>query len=72
MTNKQIENYNRMLETLKRISKYLKPEYLEKHSRKLYGLDYHETLEMSYENVIQEAKNGMKGVRKLRVDSKDH
>lgn len=60
---KQEESFLRMYAALKRITQYQSPERLRRSSRKEWGLDYEEALEGSYENVIQEAKDGIKGVR---------
>lgn len=51
---------------LVRISNYLPPEKLRKQSEKRYGLDADEAIEMAYENVINEAKQALKGYRKPR------
>lgn len=48
---------------LKRIASYDTPERLERRSEKDYGLPPDEAIRMAYENVIQEAKNAIKGVR---------
>lgn len=52
---------------LVRISKYLPPEQLHRRSEKLYGLPPDEAIEMAYENVIEEAKQALKGYRKPRA-----
>lgn len=48
---------------LKRIAKYETPDQLRRNSHKDWGLDYEEALGYSYENIQQEAKNAIKGVR---------
>lgn len=48
---------------LQRIRAYLPPEKLHKQAQKAYGLDGEEAIEMAYENVLQEARNGLKGVK---------
>lgn len=41
---------------------YQTPQQLQKNSGKQYGLEYEEALEMSYENIQQVAKEGMRGI----------
>jgi esterase/lipase len=61
-----IEHYNRMYNALKTIaSGYQTPDQLRRNSEKDYGLGYHETLEMSYENIQQLAKDATKNVRRI-------
>ena len=57
----------RLYAALKRITCYQSPERLQRSSQKEWGLDYQEALEGAYENVIQEAKDGIKGVRLPKV-----
>lgn len=47
---------------LKRITQYMSIKQIKKSSNKDYGLSYEEMLEMSYENLMSEAKNGLKGI----------
>ena len=56
MTSKQKDNYNKMLSALKRIAKYQTLNQLKRNSSKDWALAYDEALEMSYENILQEAK----------------
>ena len=51
-------------DVLKRIASYDSPERLRRDSEKSYGLDYTEALEMAYDNVLQEAKNAIRGARR--------
>jgi hypothetical protein len=53
----------KMYAALKRITKYQTVPQLQRTAGKDYGLEFNEALEYAYENVIQEAKNGIKGVR---------
>ena len=65
MTPKQKDQFNRMRSTLKRIaSDYQTPEQLRRKSEKQYGLSADEAIEFAYENIQQEAKNAVAGVRK--------
>ncbi len=42
-------------------------EQLRRKSEKEYGLDFHEALEFSYENIQQVAKRALKGKRRPNV-----
>lgn len=53
----------KMYNALKRITQYQSPERLRRTSQKQLGLEYEEALEYAYENVIADAKHGLKGVR---------
>jgi len=68
MTVKEKQNYNRMRETLIKITKYQTPDKMRKDSNKDWGLSFEEAIEMAYENIQDEAKFGVKGVRKLNID----
>lgn len=59
-----IEREQKLYDALKRIAAYAPPENLRKHSERVYGLEGDEAIEMAYENVIQEAKNAIKGMRR--------
>jgi hypothetical protein len=59
MTEKEMRLYY----ALKRITKYDPPERLRKHSEHFYGLSYQEALEMAYDNVLNEAKSAIRGMR---------
>lgn len=53
-----------MKESLQRIAKhYYTPDQLRKEAGSAYGISYEEALEMSYENIQEEARFGLKGVR---------
>lgn len=59
------KHYAQMFRALQRIKAYQSPERLKKHSARDWGLNNgNEAIEMAYENVLQEAKNGLMGVRK--------
>lgn len=61
------KHYAQMFRALARIKSYQSPARLKKHSWTDWGLpDGREALEMAYENVLQEAKQGLKGVRRPR------
>jgi hypothetical protein len=64
MTPKQKEQFNRMRSTLKRIATgYQTPAQLCRSAAREYGLDAREAIEYAYENLQQEARNAVKGVR---------
>jgi len=65
--SKQEESFLRMYAALKRITLYQPPERLRRSSQKEWGLGYEESLEYAYENVIGEAKAGLKGVRLPKI-----
>lgn len=70
MTTKQQKDYLQMKEALERIKSYQSPSELHRNSERDWGLDYEEALEMAYENVLNEAKSGLKGVRGLKEETK--
>jgi hypothetical protein len=51
---------------LKRIASYDRPEYLRRNSERDYGLPFEEALEYAYENIKQEAKDAIRGIRAPR------
>lgn len=57
----------RLYDALKRITRYENPDRLRKYGEKNYGLSGDECIEMAYENVLQEAANGIRGVRARKV-----
>lgn len=65
--NKRDQQFNRMLRTLRRIAReYQTPAQLHRGCGKDYGLEYAETLEMAYENIQQEARSAIKGVKEIK------
>lgn len=60
MTDRELRLYN----ALKLITAYMQPAELQRKAEKLYGLEYGEALEMAYENVLQTAKDAIKGMRR--------
>ncbi len=59
-----MEREQRLFDALKRISQYDVPDRLRRSCEKSYGLSYEETLEMAYDNVLIEAKNAIRGMRR--------
>lgn len=68
MTKKERSDYNQMKNALSRIRRYQSINQLRHNSLKTWGLHYEEALEMAYENVLSEAKHGLKGVRNLKEE----
>lgn len=64
MTPKQKEQFNKMRSTLKRISTgYQTPAQLYRSAERDLGLRPEEAIEYAYENIQQEAKIAVAGVR---------
>jgi len=63
-TDKRLEREQRMYDALKRITKYQTPTQLQRGAEKEYGLQYEEALEYAYENMQQEARLAIKGMRR--------
>ena len=61
--SKMERDFGQMYIALQRIKKYDTPERMRRESEKDWGLQFDECIEMAYENIQQEAKNGLKGVR---------
>ena len=68
-TDKNAADAARYFAALKRISQYQSPDRMRKSSQKDWGLGFEETLEYAYENVIQEARNAIRGKRPPKVKS---
>ncbi len=66
MTAKQKYDYNSMRAALITIISYQTPDKLRKNSEKEYGLNYYEALEMSYENIQEEARSGLRNTRQIK------
>lgn len=63
MTNTQKQQFNRMRNALRRIAyDYQTAEELRKNEGQ-YGLDFDEEIEMSYDNMQNDAKNAVKNIR---------
>lgn len=58
------EQFNRMLFTLRKIAKeYMTSEQLRAKSEKMYGLEFEECIEMVYDNIQEDAKFAIKGIK---------
>jgi hypothetical protein len=54
----------RLYGALRRIAKdYQTPAQLRRNAERQYGLSYHEALEYAYENILNDAKQAIRGVR---------
>ena len=63
------EQFNYMLATLRRISKeYMTSEQLRNKSEQMYGLEFEEAIEMSYDNIQGEAEVCAKGIRPFKIE----
>ncbi|KVF22901.1 hypothetical protein WJ06_10100 [Burkholderia cepacia] len=51
---------------------YQTPAQIRRNSEKKYGLPYEEALEYAYENIQQEARNAIRGVRAPKVEVAKH
>ncbi len=59
------KHYAQMYFALQRIKHYQTPEHMKRFATREYGLDDpRDAIEMAYENVLHEAKCGLRGVRK--------
>jgi len=58
-----------MLRILNRISKeYQTPYKLRRNSQKEWGLNFEDAIEMSYENIQNDARMACKGVKEIKID----
>jgi hypothetical protein len=62
-SSKQERDFAQMYTFLKRIVTYDTPAQMRRNSEKNWGLQFDECIEMAYENIQQEARNGLKGIR---------
>ena len=59
-----LQREQRLYDALKRITRYQSPDDLRRVSERKYGLDGDEAIEMAYENVLNEARSAIKGLRR--------
>lgn len=57
------ETIARLAAALRRIAAYDSPDRLRRSSEKQWGLAFEEAMEMAYDNIQQEARNALRGVR---------
>ena len=63
-----VSNEQRYYDALKRIAKaYMTTEQLQRRAEKMYGVSYHEALEMTYDNIQQEAIDAIRGKRRPKT-----
>jgi len=72
ITHKQVADFNKMLNTLRRISKdYMTPDQMRsKENNKNSEVSFHgfeEYITMSYENIQSEARVGCAGIRPINI-----
>lgn len=70
MTLNERQNYNQMLEALKKIAAFDTPEQLERNSEGEYGLEYEEALELAYGNIRQIAISATGGISPMAMSVK--
>lgn len=64
-----IKREQKLYDALKCISLYMSPDRLARNAEKLYGLQPEEALSMSYENIINQAKEAIRGLRRPEDDN---
>lgn len=68
MNQKELADYERMRLTLKRIATgYMTLKKIERDAEKRIGLSYKEVLEMAYENIRDDAREAVRGVRSAAI-----
>lgn len=68
ITENQAKQFNHMLMRLRRIANgYQTPAQLRRSHDKDWGTNYEECLEMAYENLQSEAKDGARGVSPIKI-----
>lgn len=64
-----LEREQRLFDALKKITAYHSPDELRRVSERKYGLEGDEAIEMAYENVLNEARQAIKGLRRPTATS---
>ena len=59
-----LKREQRLFDALKRIASYHSTASLKHSSERLYGLESNEALEYAYDNVLLEAKQAIRGMRR--------
>lgn len=70
MTAKELRDYDQMYRALKRIAAYMSVAQLNRSANTKYGLDFVEAIGYAYENVLGEAKFGLRRVKAARLPQK--
>lgn len=72
MSPKQIKQFNAMRAALIKIGKgYQTPQQIHKTSKKTYGLDPEEVLQMAYENMQNDANIAVSGVKAIDLKAQE-
>lgn len=66
MTERQKLQFNLMLYQLRAFADSKPTEYLKKHSFKEYGISYEDFIEMSYINILDDARDCVRGIREVK------
>lgn len=59
-----LEREQKLFDALKRTTQYDSPAKLRRTGERTYGLPADEVIEMAYENVLDEARQALKGMRR--------
>lgn len=59
-----LDRERKLYDALKRITQYDSPEKLLRNAERRYGLSGEEVIEMAYDNVLQEAKAALRGMKR--------
>lgn len=54
----------KLYDALKTITRYHPPRQLRHAAKRHYGIEYEEALEMAYENILAEAKQAVRGMKR--------
>jgi hypothetical protein len=65
------EKLLKLYAALKRITRYQTPEQLQRSHERDWGLPYEEALVYAYENIQQEARDAIRGMRLPRQSAKE-
>jgi hypothetical protein len=65
-----LKREQRLYDALRNVTKYDTPRGLRRSAERHYGLPYEEVLEMAYENVLEEAKAAIKGMKRPTEEPK--
>lgn len=59
-----LKREQRLYDALKRITRFMSPVRLRRVSQKEYGLGPNEAVDMAYENILDVARNAIRGMRR--------
>ena len=66
-----LKREQKLYDALKRIAQYSTPRNLRRRAEKDYGLDPSEAIEMAYQNVLDEARAALNGMRRPQLSTQD-